>query len=83
MKDHKAELGTLLNTTKFVDLRFTDTKGKEQHVTVPADTVDEDFLEDGKLFDGSSVAGWKSINESDMILMPDPETLAILPLTND
>nr|NIS41370.1 glutamine synthetase [Desulfuromonadales bacterium] len=59
---------------KFVDLRFTDTKGKEQHVTVPASQVDEGFFEDGKMFDGSSIAGWKGINESDMILMPDPGT---------
>ena len=56
---------------KFVDFRFTDTKGKEQHVTVPAHTVDEDLFEDGKMFDGSSIAGWKGINESDMILLPD------------
>ena len=58
----------------FVDLRFTDTKGKEQHVTVPAHTIDDDFFEDGKMFDGSSIAGWKGIQESDMILMPDPDT---------
>src|SRR5210317_192703 len=56
---------------KFVDFRFTDTKGKEQHVTVPAHTVDEDLFEEGKMFDGSSISGWKGINESDMILMPD------------
>ncbi len=62
---------------KFVDLRFTDTKGKEQHVTVPAHTVDEDLFEDGKMFDGSSISGWKGINESDMILMPDPSTAVI------
>ncbi len=62
------------NEVKFVDFRFTDTKGKEQHVTVPAHTVDEDLFEDGKMFDGSSIAGWKGINESDMILMPDPAT---------
>ncbi len=60
------------NEVKFVDFRFTDTKGKEQHVTVPAHTVDEDLFEDGKMFDGSSISGWKGINESDMILMPDP-----------
>jgi len=59
---------------KFVDFRFTDTKGKEQHVTVPAHTVNEDLFEDGKMFDGSSIAGWKGINESDMILMPDAES---------
>ena len=60
---------------KFIDLRFTDTKGKEQHVTVPAHTIDQSFLDDGKMFDGSSIAGWKGINESDMILMPDVDTL--------
>ena len=62
---------------RFVDFRFTDTKGKEQHVSVPARTVDEDVFEDGKMFDGSSIAGWKGINESDMILMPDPSTAVI------
>jgi len=62
---------------KFVDLRFTDTKGKEQHVTVPAHTVDDSFFEDGKMFDGSSIAGWKSINESDMILMPDAASVVV------
>ena len=55
---------------KFVDLRFTDTIGKEHHVTLPAHAVDEDLFEDGKMFDGSSISGWKGINESDMILMP-------------
>ena len=63
----------------FVDLRFTDTKGKEQHVTVPTRVVDESFFEDGKGFDGSSIAGWKGIQESDMILMPDPTTALIDP----
>jgi glutamine synthetase len=64
---------------KYVDLRFTDTKGKEQHVTVPTRVVDEAFFEDGKGFDGSSIAGWKGIQESDMILMPDPSTAIIDP----
>jgi glutamine synthetase len=64
---------------KFVDLRFTDTRGKEQHVTVPADTVDQGFFDDGKMFDGSSIAGWKGINESDMVLMPDASTAVIDP----
>ncbi len=59
------------NDVKFVDLRFTDTKGKEQHVTVPAHVLDEDLFEEGKMFDGSSISGWKGINESDMILLPD------------
>ena len=59
---------------KFVDFRFTDTRGKEQHVSVPSHTVNADLFTDGKMFDGSSIAGWKGINESDMILMPDPES---------
>ena len=64
---------------RFVDFRFTDTRGKEQHVTVPAHTVDDKLFEDGKMFDGSSIAGWKGINESDMILMPDAVTAVIDP----
>mgnify|MGYP001814243884 FL=1 len=71
------------NDVKYVDLRFTDTKGKEQHVSVPAAVADEDFFEDGKMFDGSSIAGWKSINESDMILMPDPGTAKLDPLSEE
>ena len=62
---------------KYCDLRFVDTRGKEQHVTIPTRLVDEDFFADGKMFDGSSIAGWKGINESDMILMPDPATAMI------
>ena len=68
---------------KFVDLRFTDTKGKEQHVSIPTHQVDEDFFEEGKMFDGSSIAGWKGINESDMILMPDPETAVLDPFAEE
>lgn len=68
---------------QFVDLRFTDTKGKEQHVTIPTHQVDEDFFEDGKMFDGSSIAGWKGINESDMILMPDPTTALLDPFSDE
>ncbi|MCX7054293.1 MAG: type I glutamate--ammonia ligase, partial [Proteobacteria bacterium] len=64
---------------KYVDLRFTDTKGKEQHVTVPTRMVDGAFFEDGKGFDGSSIAGWKGIQESDMILMPDASTAIVDP----
>jgi glutamine synthetase len=64
---------------KFVDFRFCDTRGKEQHVTVPAKTVDDSLFTDGKMFDGSSIAGWKGINESDMILMPDAGTAFIDP----
>ena len=67
---------------KFIDFRFTDTKGKEQHVSVPAHSVDEDLFEDGKMFDGSSISGWKGINESDMILLPDAES-AVLDIFTD
>ena len=66
----------------FVDLRFCDTSGKEQHVTLPVSAVDEDFFEDGKMFDGSSIKGWKGINESDMVLMPDAAT-AVMDLFSD
>jgi len=66
---------------KFVDLRFTDTKGKEQHVSLPHHQVDAGFFEEGKMFDGSSIQGWKGINESDMILMPDPATAVLDPFT--
>ncbi|MDE2346280.1 MAG: glutamate--ammonia ligase [Gammaproteobacteria bacterium] len=64
---------------KFVDFRFTDSRGKEQHVSVPAHTVQEELFEEGKMFDGSSIAGWKGINESDMILMPDADSAVIDP----
>ncbi len=64
---------------KFVDYRFTDTRGKEQHVTVPVSQMEIDVFEDGKMFDGSSIAGWKGIQESDMILMPDPVTACLDP----
>src|SRR5712675_2462333 len=62
---------------KFADLRFTDTRGKEQHVTIPAGFVTADFFVEGKMFDGSSISGWKGINESDMILLPDASTAVI------
>ena len=68
---------------RYVDFRFCDTRGKEQHVTVPASTIDEDLFEDGKMFDGSSIAGWKGINESDMILMPDASTAILDPFFDD
>ncbi len=68
---------------KFVDLRFTDTKGKEHHVTVPGHVLDEDLFEEGKMFDGSSIAGWKGINESDMILLPDAESAVLDIFTED
>ena len=62
MKDKEVE---------YVDLRFTDPRGKLQHLTMDATVVDEDMLNEGVFFDGSSIAGWKAINESDMILKPD------------
>jgi len=71
------------NDVKFVDMRFTDTIGKEQHVTLPAHEVDAGFFKEGKMFDGSSIAGWKGINESDMILMPDAATAVLDPFFDD
>ena len=68
---------------QFVDFRFTDTKGKEQHVSVPAAMADEDMFDEGKMFDGSSIAGWKGIQESDMILMPDANSAVIDPFLQD
>ncbi len=64
---------------KFADLRFVDTRGKEQHITLPAELIDEDFAKEGKLFDGSSIAGWRGIDKSDMLLMPDLDTVFIDP----
>src|SRR5579883_3231274 len=64
---------------KYVDFRFTDPRGKWQHVTFDVTIVDEDSFSEGIMFDGSSIAGWKAINESDMTLMPDPTTAALDP----
>ena len=74
IKEHEA---------RWIDLRFTDTKGKEQHVTYPANVVNDSFFEEGKMFDGSSLAGWKGINESDMILMPDDSTAVLDPFYDE
>ncbi|MFZ1388826.1 MAG: glutamate--ammonia ligase [Thiolinea sp.] len=68
---------------KYIDFRFTDTRGKEHHVSVPISEFNEDIFEEGKMFDGSSIGGWKGINESDMILMPDPESAFIDPFFQD
>lgn len=68
---------------KFVDFRFTDTHGKQQHVSMPHHQITADTFTDGKMFDGSSIAGWKGINESDMILMPDPSTALMDPFTDE
>ena len=64
---------------QFADLRFTDTKGKEQHISLPISVIDEEFFSQGKMFDGSSIAGWRGIDKSDMILMPDADTVFVDP----
>ena len=64
---------------KFVDLRFTDPRGKMQHLTMDVSQMGEDAWADGLMFDGSSIAGWKAINESDMVLMPDASTVHMDP----
>ncbi len=82
MSDHTLKL-IKDNDVKWVDLRFTDTKGKEQHVSIPTSEVHESFFEGGKMFDGSSIAGWKSINNSDMVLMPDDASAVLDPFTDE
>jgi 3-(hydroxyamino)phenol mutase len=68
---------------KFVDLRFTDTRGKEQHVSVPAKMFNQDKFDSGHAFDGSSIAGWKGIEASDMLLMPDPDSVRLDPFLDE
>src|SRR5665213_103914 len=84
MAEKKTSAGDILKLikdkeVKFVDIRFTDPRGKWQHVTFDLSTVDDDFLNHGTMFDGSSIAGWKAINESDMLLIPDLDTAVIDP----
>jgi glutamine synthetase len=67
------------NDVKYVDLRFTDPRGKWQHLAMDVNVVDEEMFEDGVMFDGSSIAGWKDISQSDMTLMPDPGTATMDP----
>src|SRR5580658_5683190 len=74
IKDHSIE---------FVDLRFADMRGVQHHVTFPASIVEPGLFEDGKMFDGSSISGWKGINESDMVLLPDAESAVVDPFTAD
>ncbi|HEX5757501.1 MAG TPA: type I glutamate--ammonia ligase, partial [Arenimonas sp.] len=74
IKDHAIE---------FVDLRFVDPRGVQHHVTFPVSVVEPALFEDGKMFDGSSIQGWRGINESDMVLLPDPDTAMIDPFTAD
>jgi glutamine synthetase type I len=71
------------NEVRFVDFRFTDTRGKEQHVSIPARALDDSKFVDGHAFDGSSIAGWKGIQASDMLLMPDPATAHLDPFTDE
>ena len=68
---------------KFVDFRFTDTRGKEQHVQVPIKHFTKDKFESGHAFDGSSIAGWKGIQASDMLLMPDPSSARMDPFADE
>ena len=74
INDHRIE---------FIDLRFTDMRGVWHHVTFPASIADDALLEDGRMFDGSSIAGWKGIQNSDMVLLPDPESAFVDPFTAD
>ena len=75
----------LIQTHKieFVDLRFTDMRGVQHHVTFPESIVDESLFEDGRMFDGSSIGGWKGVHDSDMVLLPDPSTAFVDPFTAD
>jgi glutamine synthetase len=67
------------NDVKYADFRFTDPRGKWQHVTFDIGMIEEETFSEGQMFDGSSIAGWKAINESDMCLMPDPASATIDP----
>ena len=71
------------NQVEFIDLRFTDMRGIEQHVTFPASVIEPSLFEEGKMFDGSSMAGWRGIAESDMVLLPDAETAYLDPFYAD
>ncbi len=71
------------NDVKFIDFRFTDTRGKEQHVSVPVKQLNEEKFTEGHAFDGSSIAGWKGIQASDMILMPDPDSARMDPFMDE
>ncbi|MBS0194648.1 MAG: type I glutamate--ammonia ligase [Proteobacteria bacterium] len=74
IKDHAIE---------FVDLRFADMRGVQHHVTFPASIVEPGLFEDGRMFDGSSITGWRGINESDMVLLPDPDSAVVDPFVAD
>ncbi|MDE1952031.1 MAG: type I glutamate--ammonia ligase [Betaproteobacteria bacterium] len=85
MTKHVADVMNLVkeHDVKFVDFRFTDTRGKEQHVTVPISAFNDEKFTQGHAFDGSSIAGWKGIEASDMLLMPDPNTANIDPFMEE
>lgn len=68
---------------RWIDLRFTDSHGKEHHVSIPKGEVNDELFEQGKMFDGSSIDGWKSVNDSDMVLLPDDSTAVVDPLTEE
>ncbi|KTD06456.1 glutamine synthetase [Legionella gratiana] len=74
IKEHEAKL---------IDLRFTDIRGKEQHITIPISAVDNDFVENGKMIDGSSFKGWQKIHQSDLALLPDLNTMKLDPFFQD
>ena len=74
IKEHEA---------KFIDLRFTDTLGKEQHITLPVSAIDDDFIENGKMIDGSSFKGWTKIHQSDLALIPDLSSILVDPFYQD
>ena len=71
------------NEVRFIDLRFTDTRGKEHHVGLPISAFSEDYFEHGHPFDGSSISGWKGIQASDMILLPEPTSAFIDPFFDE
>jgi glutamine synthetase len=82
MSDPKTVMKTLKEKeAKYVSFRFTDTRGKMQHMAYPVEAVDEDILAEGIMFDGSSIAGWRAINESDMTLKPDLSTATMDPFS--
>ncbi len=82
MSDPKTIMTTLKEKeAKYIDFRFTDTRGKWQHMAYPVEAVDEEILADGIMFDGSSIAGWRAINESDMTLKPDLGTATMDPFS--
>jgi len=82
MSDSKTSHLIKEHNARWVDLRFVDTHGRDHHVTFPAHTVDDDFFVNGQMFDGSSMAGWRGVNDSDMVLMPDDSTAVLDPFAD-